>query len=621
MSVKPSSQSLLIEVVCNQTDRSSKNEKSVQDTILQVILSLFSTESTTVSDQVDEANSNTSINVQDQVVLLGSGNSLDGQCVVKELMRGEVLQDVFLDKLYTQVGVVAGFDLVSDSGDELVLLPHRVDEITGRQPLVESTGELSGGSVQSSSESLSDGQKSRDQRGDQVLSSTGGNDGVHSSGNSGTVISSQHKDHLQELARVRGKTTTEPKQRHDTSDSNVLFEDVRNRHSSVEKLLSTVVGDGGDEGGGFTDETEFLGPGVVDGDLRRGRLRLGDDSSLGDEVIVDSLESLGEVLEGLGNVETGFLHGGVLGCGGLKLGVGEGSSVSELDFGGQHGCDGSDGPGDNGLGDHSLLDGLNDTVLLDSSNLSEQDQDLALGVGLVTQQVVNEGGTGVTISSDSNSLVDTVGGGSNDVVQLVGHTSRLGDVSDGTGTVKLGGNDVVHHTSSVSNLETSGLDTSDGSRSDDGDTLLLGNVQDLTCATLRNTLSDDGNRPDLGLVHKLESRAVDGTGRGKVYDLLMLARVLDAHYGATHGVNVGVLFARLVNLLVDGEKGLRRSPVHLGDELSSEGVDDSCYGRSLALADEVEIQHSLACLGLQSVDEGSRLGVEQSVLRGRRARP
>jgi hypothetical protein len=47
--------------------------------------------------------------------------------------------------------------------------------------------------------------------------------------------------------------------------------------------------------------------------------------------------------------------------------------------------------------------------------------------------------------------------------------------------VQLGGNDVVHHATSVTNLERAGLDATDGSGTNDGDALLLGNVEDLTC--------------------------------------------------------------------------------------------------------------------------------------------
>jgi hypothetical protein len=96
--------------------------------------------------------------------------------------------------------------------------------------------------------------------------------------------------------------------------------------------------------------------------------------------------------------------------------------------------------------------------------------------------VVNEGGAGITVTTNGNTLVDTIGVVGNDVVQLVGHTSGLGDITDGTLAVELRGDDVVHHTSGVTDLEATGLDTTNGGGADDGDALLLGDMGNLSCS-------------------------------------------------------------------------------------------------------------------------------------------
>lgn len=75
-----------------------------------------------------------------------------------------------------------------------------------------------------------------------------------------------------------------------------------------------------------------------------------------------------------------------------------------------------------------------------------------------------------------------------------------------------------------------------------------------------------------------------------------------------------MLLHGLSNVLVDGEQGLAGAPVHLADELTAECVDDTCDGRSLALADKVEIEHALDGSGLQAVDKASGLVVEEGVL-------
>jgi hypothetical protein len=117
MPVETSPQPLLVEEMGNQTDRTAEHEQTVQDTHLEVVLSLLVGESTTVADKVDEADSDATIDVENKVVLLGRCHALDGQGVVEQLGAGEVLLDVLLDKLDTKIGVVAGLDPVADTGD------------------------------------------------------------------------------------------------------------------------------------------------------------------------------------------------------------------------------------------------------------------------------------------------------------------------------------------------------------------------------------------------------------------------------------------------------------------------------------------------------------------------
>lgn len=205
---------------------------------------------------------------------------------------------------------------------ELVLLAHSVDELTRAETLVERLGEFLRGTVEGTTEARTNGQQTRDQSRDKILAGTSGDDGVHSTRNGRTVVGSQHEHHLQELASVSRETATEPQQRHDTADTDVLTEDIRDGHTSVQQLLATVVGDGGDEGSRLTDKTEFLGPGVVHGDLRSDRLGSRVDGARRDELLVESLERRGHVLEGLGDVEASVAHILVLHDGCLELRVG-----------------------------------------------------------------------------------------------------------------------------------------------------------------------------------------------------------------------------------------------------------------------------------------------------------
>ena len=122
--------------------------------------------------------------------------------------------------------------------------------------------------------------------------------------------------------------------------------------------------------------------------------------------------------------------------------------------------------------------------------------------------------------------------------------------------------------------------------------------------SLWDTLGDDGNRPNLGVLHELHGGLVHTARRSKV----------------DNGIDVSVLGHGLVYALVNWEEGLAGSPVHLADELSTESVDDARNGGCGALADEVEIEHALDGSWLETVHEASRLVVEESVLSTRAQR-
>lgn len=319
VTVQTGAQSLLVEEVGNETNASAEDEQTVENTHGKVVLGLFGGEGAAVAHQVDEAHGNAAVNVEDQAVLLGGCDGLDGQSVVEQLVAGELGLDVLLDKLNTQVGVVSRLDTVTNTGDELVLLAHAVDEVTGAEVLVESLSELLSGAVKGTTEAGTNGQQTRDEGADQVLAGTGGDDGVHGTRDSGTVVGSKHENHLQKLGGVVGQSAAEPQQRHDTTDTNLLLENIGDGHAGVKQLLATVVRNGGDEGSGLSDEAELLGPRVVDGDLGDNGLGAGDNGALLDELVVDLLENGGHVLESLGDVEAGVAHRLVLDSGSLEL--------------------------------------------------------------------------------------------------------------------------------------------------------------------------------------------------------------------------------------------------------------------------------------------------------------
>jgi hypothetical protein len=115
VSVKTSTQALLVEVVGNETDTATQDEETVEDTHLHVVLDFFGGEGTAVAHEVHEANGNATVDVQDQVILLGSGDSLNGNGVVEQFGAREVLLGELLDQLNTKIGVITGLDTVTDT--------------------------------------------------------------------------------------------------------------------------------------------------------------------------------------------------------------------------------------------------------------------------------------------------------------------------------------------------------------------------------------------------------------------------------------------------------------------------------------------------------------------------
>ena len=117
MTVETGAQSLLVEEVGNQTNGATKDEQTVEHTHLKVVLSLLGGECTAVAEKVDEADGDSTVNVEDKVVLLAGGDGLDGNGVVEELGGGEVGLAELLDERDTEIRVVARLDTMTDTGD------------------------------------------------------------------------------------------------------------------------------------------------------------------------------------------------------------------------------------------------------------------------------------------------------------------------------------------------------------------------------------------------------------------------------------------------------------------------------------------------------------------------
>lgn len=117
MPVKTRPQPLLIQIMRNQTNGAAEHKQSIQNTVLEVVFCLFWAESTAVAEEVDEANGDAAVDIEDEVVFFGGCDGFHSNGVVEEFSRGEVLLAELFDERDTKVGVVAGFDTVADSRD------------------------------------------------------------------------------------------------------------------------------------------------------------------------------------------------------------------------------------------------------------------------------------------------------------------------------------------------------------------------------------------------------------------------------------------------------------------------------------------------------------------------
>lgn len=117
MPVQASPQSLLVKIMSNQANAPSQHKQAVQNTHIHVVFGLFGTESAAVAHQIDEADCNTTINVQNEVIFLGRGDGLNSNGVFQHFAVREALLDEFFDQLHTEIGVVAGFNFVANARD------------------------------------------------------------------------------------------------------------------------------------------------------------------------------------------------------------------------------------------------------------------------------------------------------------------------------------------------------------------------------------------------------------------------------------------------------------------------------------------------------------------------
>ena len=99
----------------NQTNASAKDEQAVQYSHLEVVFGFLGAECAAVAEEIDKADSDAAVDVENQVIFLGRGDRLDRNRIVEELGRGEVGLDKLFDELDAEVRIIARFDTMADA--------------------------------------------------------------------------------------------------------------------------------------------------------------------------------------------------------------------------------------------------------------------------------------------------------------------------------------------------------------------------------------------------------------------------------------------------------------------------------------------------------------------------
>lgn len=118
MSVKWRTEPLLVEVVSNETDAATKDEETIESPDLDAFVGCFGGKDTTVVQEVDKADSDATVDVDDELggvsfgfvrnggtygMFLACGYFLNGKPVVMKRVAWEVLPHVSLDELDTEL--------------------------------------------------------------------------------------------------------------------------------------------------------------------------------------------------------------------------------------------------------------------------------------------------------------------------------------------------------------------------------------------------------------------------------------------------------------------------------------------------------------------------------------
>jgi len=401
-------ETVLVDIVTNEANGTTKHEQTVKNTHIKVLRDLILRESTAIAHKIDEHASDGTINVENQCALLLGGYTLHSTSEVQNRSMLEVGSSKLLQLSNTSIRILEALDLVANTRDKDLLGMHLLNKVLRVHLAADSGREQASSIIESTTEAGANSQETRAERGHEILAGTGCDNGVMRTRHSGTVISGQHQRQLNETREMIRQALAEPQEAEDAADTHILADDSGDGNASILELFTALIGDGGDECSALTDQTELASPGVVDRDGGRGTCKTRHELSALNKGGVEGVDGTGQLIEGLGHMGACKGQCTVLGNCGFGITVSAGTGVAELDIMREDGCDGTNAPCDDRFGELAFLHELADTEFFSTTDFTEENNHFGITVVFVAKQVIDEGSTRETVTTDSDTLIDTV---------------------------------------------------------------------------------------------------------------------------------------------------------------------------------------------------------------------
>ena len=97
MSVQTGPKTFLVKVMRNQANTPTKHEQAIEDTHIHVVFGFLGTEGPAVPHQINKADCDAAVDIENEVVLLRRSDGLNSNGVVEHLAAREALLDELFD--------------------------------------------------------------------------------------------------------------------------------------------------------------------------------------------------------------------------------------------------------------------------------------------------------------------------------------------------------------------------------------------------------------------------------------------------------------------------------------------------------------------------------------------